>query len=90
MLMAGEVDRIEVISLPSEQGKEAFVRVYLHPNAVFNGRRLRRSFFTLETPGSDSKDSIEDRIRRAEAKKGIAPGEGVSIIYRNVIHRFLA
>ncbi len=55
--------------------------MYLHPNAIVNGRRLRHSFFTLEVP-SDTKESLEDRIRRAEAKRGIPPGQGVSIVYR--------
>lgn len=44
MLMAGEVESIEVVAL--KEGSMA--RVYLHPDAIYNGTRLRRSFFSLD------------------------------------------
>lgn len=45
MLMAGEVESIEVVTL-NEGGSVA--RVYLHPDAIYNGMRLRRSYFSLD------------------------------------------
>ena len=45
MLMAGEVESIEVVAL-NEGGSVA--RVHLHPDAIYNGMRLRRSYFSLD------------------------------------------
>ena len=45
MLMAGEVESIEVVSL--NEGNSV-ARVYLYPDAVYNGVRFRRSYFSLD------------------------------------------
>ena len=47
MLMAGEVESIEVVSL--NEGNGSVARVYLYPDAVYNGMRYRRSYFSLDT-----------------------------------------
>ena len=44
MLMAGEVESIEVVTLNDVN----VARVYLYPDAIYNGMRLRRSYFSLD------------------------------------------
>lgn len=75
MLMAGEVEKITVWP------KDNIAAIQLRRDAVYKGQRVEGSRrFTLTLPSSSSED-LEAKIREAEAKMGIRPGDGVTIVY---------
>ena len=72
MLLVGEVN--EVILYP---GVNRAI-VILRPDAIYKGQRVISPVFRLALPNIDN---VEDRIREAEAKLGIPPGDGISVAY---------
>ena len=50
----------------------------MHPNAVYQGKVLNTTIVRLVTP---QVDNMETKIREAEEKMGIRPGDGISVTY---------
>lgn len=73
MLLAGEVEEVVV-----HAGVKGQATVRLRPDAMYKGQLVMDNVFILAIP---STTVLEDRIREAEAKLGINPGEGVSVRY---------
>jgi len=72
LLMKGEVQEIVIHSGVNR------ATAILHPGAVYQGKVLNTTIVRLVTPQIDN---IEGRIREAEHKMGIRPGDGISITY---------
>jgi len=72
LLLKGEVQEIVIHSGVNR------ATAILHPGAVYQGRVLNTTIVRLVTP---SVDNMESRIRDAEEKMGIRPGQGISITY---------
>eukprot|EP00092_Neocalanus_flemingeri_P024531 GFUD01026605.1.p1 GENE.GFUD01026605.1~~GFUD01026605.1.p1 ORF type:complete len:767 (+),score=233.55 GFUD01026605.1:666-2966(+) len=72
LLLKGEVQEIVIHS-----GVNRATAV-LHPGAVYQGKVLNTTIVRLVTP---QVDNMEAKIREAEEKMGIRPGDGISITY---------
>ena len=78
MLLKGEVQEIVIHSGLNR------ATVILRPDAIYKGQKLLNNVYRLQIPGkavAGNENTVEERIRAAEAKMGIPPGSGVSITY---------
>merc|ERR1719186_653176 len=72
LLLKGEVQEIVIHSGVNR------ATAILHPNAVYQGKVLNTTIVRLVTP---QVDNMETKIREAEEKMGIRPGDGISVTY---------
>ena len=86
MLLAGEVQEIVIHSgLP-------LATIVLRPDAIFKGQRITNQRFRLKLSSQGDKattgisdKNLEDKIRATEAKIGIPPGSGVSLLMYSLV-----
>jgi len=72
MLEKGEVERVKVF--PGMN----YVVVYLHPDAIINGRKMTDNEFRLNMPEISQ---FEEKLRAAEANLGVGASGGVLVEY---------
>jgi len=72
LLLKGEVQEIVIHSGVNR------ATAILHPGAVYQGKVLNTTIVRLVTP---QVDNMEAKIREAEERMGIRPGDGISVTY---------